>query len=46
MQQDTAQTTHRQAKNIHENRMAFLCFLIETSWGPNPVQIGSIWAQV
>lgn len=37
-----ARDTHRQVKDIHEDRVAFLCFLIEAGWGPDPVQIGSI----
>lgn len=39
---DRAYGTHRQVKDIHEDRVAFLCLFIETSWGPDPVQIGSI----
>lgn len=41
-----AQDTHRQVKDIHEDRVAFLCFLIEAGWGPDPVQIGSVRAEV
>lgn len=33
-------------KDIHEDGMAFLRLLIETSWGPDPVQVGSIGAEV
>lgn len=34
--------THRQVKDIHKDRVAFLRLFIETGWGPDPVQIGSI----
>lgn len=43
---DRACSTHRQMKDIHEDRMAFLRFLIEAGWWPDPVQVGSIWAEV
>lgn len=43
---DRAYGTHRQVKDIHEDRVAFLCLFIETGWGPDPVQIGSIRAEV
>lgn len=39
-------STHRQVKDIHEDRMAFLCLLVETGWGPDPIQVSSIWAEV
>lgn len=40
------QATDAQAEDVHEDRMAFLGLFIETSWGPNPVQVGSVRAQV
>lgn len=39
-------SSHREVKDIHEHRMAFLSLLVETSWGPDPVKVRSIRAQV
>lgn len=43
---DVACITHRQVKDIHEDGVAFLRLLIEASGGPDPVQVGSIGAEV
>lgn len=37
-----AYCTHRQVKDVHEDRVAFLRLLIETGWGPDPVQVRSV----
>lgn len=43
---DVVPSAHREVKDIHEDRMAFLSLLVETGWGPDPVKVRSIRAQV
>lgn len=37
---------HRKVKDIHEDRVASLCLLVQTCRRPDPVQISSVWAEV
>lgn len=43
---DVVRNAHREVKDIHEHRMAFLRLLVQTGWGPDPVKVRSIGAQV
>lgn len=38
--------SYRELEDVHEDGVAFLGLLVEADGGPDPVEVGAVWAKV